>query len=197
MTLSPIREFGIRRVFVTTYQALSGAGIPGPQSISMLGNIIPFIRNEEKKIVMETGKILGTVVDGRIENLDFPIYPSCARVPVRDGHLLSVNVELKRGISAQEAGKVFSSLPSEQGLPSSPEKPIIVLDDERRPQPVLDVMNGAPAVGMSVTIGRIRVDGNVLSYFALVNNTIRGGAGNAILTAELAMRKGLIGGGHR
>jgi aspartate-semialdehyde dehydrogenase len=196
MSLAPISQFGIKKVYISTYQALSGAGYPGPSSLSMLGNIVPFIRKEEEKISIESGKILGKISGNKVEEASIKIIPSCARVPVKDGHLLSINVELEKEITPQEAKDTFSSLRSLPGLPSAPAHPIVVLDEEDRPQPLKDVSTGSSVKGMSVSIGRIRTDGNVLSYFALVNNTIRGGAGNAILTAEMAHEMNFIGGGR-
>jgi aspartate-semialdehyde dehydrogenase len=87
-------------------------------------------------------------------------------------------------------------LEKSEGLHSSPERPVIIVKDRDRPQPLKDASGGFPVKGMSVSVGRIRKRSNVLSFFALVNNTIRGGAGNAILSAELALREGFIGGGR-
>lgn len=193
LSLKPLTIFGISRVYVSTYQALSGAGYPGPSSLSMMGNIIPFIRDEEEKIKSETPKVLGSFNDGSIKEPYVGIFPSCARVPVRDGHLLSVHVDLKEVISIQQAEEAFLSLESLEGLHSAPKKPIILQNDEDRPQPQKDVMAGNPVPGMSITVGRIRNNGDVLSYMALVHNTIRGGAGNAILSAELARREKYLG----
>jgi aspartate-semialdehyde dehydrogenase len=187
MALKPIIEFEPRRVFVSTYQAISGAGYPGPPSVTMLGNIVPFIEKEEEKMERETSKILGKKL---------PVHPSCTRVPVRNGHLLSVNVEMGIDARLEDIQEAFESLEKSEGLHSSPERPVIIVKDRDRPQPLKDASGGFPVKGMSVSVGRIRKRSNVLSFFALVNNTIRGGAGNAILSAELALREGFIGGGR-
>ncbi len=186
MALKPLIGFEPERVFVSTYQAISGAGYPGPPSLTMLGNIVPFIEKEEEKMERETSKILGKRI---------PVHPSCTRVPVRNGHLLSVNVDLGMDAELTDIHDAFESMEKLEGLYSSPERPVILVKDRDRPQPMKDASNGFPVKGMSVSVGRIRKRANVLSFFALVNNTIRGGAGNAILSAELALREGFLGGG--
>jgi aspartate-semialdehyde dehydrogenase len=195
ISMAPLIQFGPGRIFVSTYQALSGAGYPGPSSYTMLGNLVPHIDKEERKIEEETGKILGDMKGDKIVKKDFIIHPSCVRVPVRDGHLLSVSMDLKEDFDLDSVIDAFDNVRGIHGLHSSPVKPLIFLDDEDRPQPVLDSLYGEPVAGMSVCVGRLRRKRNVISFFALVNNTIRGGAGNAILSAELAVNKGLIGGG--
>ena len=60
------REFGVRRVFVATLQALSGAGASGPRGLDVLDNVIPHIGGEEEKLEAELGKILGGVRDGAL-----------------------------------------------------------------------------------------------------------------------------------
>ena len=66
MALKPIEErFGIEQIFVTTMQAISGAGYPGVASMDILGNVIPYIGNEEEKMEAETLKLLGRL-DGSL-----------------------------------------------------------------------------------------------------------------------------------
>ncbi len=196
MSLKPLIGSGISRVFVSTYQSVSGAGYPGPSSYSMISNVIPFIEHEEEKVRIETGKILGDLSKGSIMYHSVKVYPSCVRIPVKNGHLLSVQVEMENDISEVEAMDRFRSFKGLEGLPSSPDHPIILMEGNDRPQPALDAIRGDPVQGMSVSVGRIRKSGNVLSFFALVNNTIRGGAGNAILSAELAKIQDHLGGGY-
>ena len=196
--LKPIVDaYGFTDFSVATYQALSGAGYPGVPSLDVLGNILPHIDGEEEKMNSEGRKILGKYRDGRFEDSPVSIRASCARVPVRDGHLEAVFVKGDDIPDATEIAETFSrfrSKPQELELPSAPKAPIIVRTERDRPQPALDVDAGSPerAKGMAVTVGRIRSDANDLRFFLLVHNTIRGGAGGSVLNAELVYREGLI-----
>lgn len=107
--LKPLHEaFGIKSVVVTTYQALSGAGYPGVPSLDITGNIVPYIQSEEEKIEVECRKILGKLTDSGIEHSPINVYASCARVPVRDGHLESVLVDFKEDVSEEEVKRALS-----------------------------------------------------------------------------------------
>jgi len=192
-----VDRFGFRDVDVATYQALSGAGYPGVPSLDILGNVHPFIKNEEEKMNAEGRKILGTWGNGRFQDSPVVIQASCARVNVRDGHLEAVFIRDRSMPKKEEIVRTlakFSAKPQKMKLPSAPEHPIIVRDEPDRPQPSLDAYAGTPerARGMAVTIGRIRVDKGVLRLFLLSHNTIRGGAGGSVLNAELAYREGII-----
>jgi len=195
--LKPLdREFGVRSVVVTTYQALSGAGYPGVPSLDIIGNIIPYIPNEEEKVEEECKKILGKLTVEGVEPSPFYVFASCARVPVRDGHLESVLVELEEDAVVDEVKKVlrdYDGLES-RTLPTAPKKPIIVTEDESRPQPLFDIYSGSPkrAKGMSVTVGRIKRIHDKIRFFLLVHNTIRGAAGCSIMNAELAKIEGYL-----
>lgn len=189
LTLKPIYDlFDIKRVYVATMQAVSGAGYAGVPSMAILDNIIPFISGEEEKIETETLKILGTLKDDSIEPAKFKITASCHRVPVLDGHTEAVFIELEENFDIEDikdAMAKFKGLPQKLNLPSAPKKPIIVLDDEDRPQPRIDRDNEN---GMAVTVGRLRKDNtieNSLKYVLVGHNTIRGAAGASVLNAEL------------
>jgi aspartate-semialdehyde dehydrogenase len=189
--LKPLMKFGIQSVNVTTYQALSGAGRRGVASLAIMGNVIPHIKNEEEKLETETLKILGTLNDGSICNADLTVNASCCRVPVRDGHLESVVIEFQKQTTIDEITNALNSFrasPQQMNLPTAPSVPIIVKYEEDRPQPALDVYNGAPerARGMAVTVGRIRQKHNKFNLFLLSHNAIRGAAGTCILNAEYA-----------
>ena len=197
MTLKPLQKFGIRSIVVSTYQAVSGAGRQGLSSLDILGNVIPWISGEEDKMEKETQKIFGKIIDGKITDSQFDIMASCCRVPVRDGHLENVSVQLKENAGESEilsAFRSFQGIPQELNLPSAPEKPLIVREEPDRPQPLLDLYAGNPqrAKGMAVTVGRIRKRGRKISFALLVNNTIRGAAGTCVLNAELALVKNKI-----
>ncbi len=197
--LKPLaQEFGIKSVNVTTYQALSGAGYPGVPSTDIIGNILPYIPGEEDKMESECNKILGRIKENKIEPLSFEIIANCARVPVRDGHLEAVLVELDSKPSIDEIKNTFANFnelgDKRSNLPTMPQKTIIVMDTENRPQPILDANSGSPerARGMAITIGRIKAINNKLRFFLLVHNTIRGAAGCSIMNAELAKIEGYL-----
>jgi len=192
-----IDEFGFREVDVATYQALSGAGYPGVASLDILGNVNPFIKQEEEKMNQEGRKILGEYKNGKFVDSPVTIQASCARVHVRDGHLEAVFIHDKDMPDQKTIARVFSqfrSKPQKLELPSAPRQPIIVRPEANRPQPLLDVNAGTPerARGMAVTVGRIRVDASCLRFYLLSHNTIRGGAGGSVLNAELAFKEGFI-----
>ncbi len=189
--------YGLKQVFVSTYQALSGAGYPGVPSLDAVGNVVPYIGHEEEKMETELAKMLGTYRNGGFEFAEFKVMANCARVPVVDGHLESLVLDLKEEPSLEEFSKTledFRGEPQKLNLPSAPEKPIIVRKEDNRPQPVFDAMAGTPwrARGMATTVGRIRKSNGYYKAFALSHNTLRGGAGGSVLNAELAKAKGLL-----
>lgn len=198
LALKPlVDEFGFKDVNVATYQALSGAGYPGVSALDILGNVLPFIKNEEEKMNSEGRKILGSYKNGRFVDSPVTIQASCARVDVRDGHLEAVFIRDKNMPDEKVIARTlseFSARPQKLKLPSAPVQPIIVRKEQNRPQPALDVDAGTPerAKGMAVTVGRSRVDGETLSFYLLSHNTVRGGAGGSVLNAELAFKEGVI-----
>ena len=192
LTLKPLMQFGLSQVMVTTMQALSGAGYPGVPSLDILDNVVPYIGKEEEKMECESNKILGTFDGTSVQNANFAVSASCNRVHVRDGHLESVYVTLEAAPSIDEVEKAFATFkgePQKLKLPSAPKNPIIVRKEPNRPQPRFDRDAGQ---GMSVTVGRIRSDPILtMKYMCLGHNTVRGAAGGGILSAELAVAKGL------
>jgi aspartate-semialdehyde dehydrogenase len=194
VALAPLhRKFGVDSLFVTTMQAVSGAGYPGVASLDILGNVIPYIAKEEEKMEEETRKLLGIIAGDRIEPADFAMTAHCNRVAVEDGHTESVSVKLKQAASADEiiaALNGFTSTPQELRLPSAPAQPVRYDSAPDRPQPRFDVDRGN---GMTVSVGRLRPCG-VLDYkfTVLSHNTIRGAAGAAVLNAELLKVRGLL-----
>jgi aspartate-semialdehyde dehydrogenase len=191
LALAPLQaRFGVEAVVVTTLQAISGAGYPGVPSLDITENVVPYIADEEEKIERETLKILGRVEEGgaRVRPAEFPVSAQCHRVPVVDGHMAAIRVQLGRKAEPGELRDAFTSfrgVAQELGLPTAPPCPILVRDEPDRPQPRLDRDAGG---GMSITVGRIARD-RVLShrFVALSHNTIRGAAGAAILNAELLL----------
>ncbi|MBS7606572.1 MAG: aspartate-semialdehyde dehydrogenase [Candidatus Bathyarchaeia archaeon] len=193
MTLKPLMKFGLKRVVVTTMQALSGAGYPGVASLDIIDNVIPYIAKEEEKMETETKKILGTFDGERVRPADIAISASCNRVNVKDGHLEVIYVDLEYKPTIEEIKEAFRNFigePQRLKLPTAPERPIIVRDEIDRPQPRLDRDAGR---GMSIVVGRIRSDPVMtIKYLCLGHNTIRGAAGAGILSAELMVAKGYI-----
>ncbi|HKJ00835.1 MAG TPA: aspartate-semialdehyde dehydrogenase [Longimicrobiales bacterium] len=197
LALAPLHQaFGLRRVFVTTLQAVSGAGYPGVASLDILGNVIPFIGgDEEEKIETELPKLLGALADGAIRPGSFAVSAQVNRVPVEHGHTVCMSVELEQTATAPEAALALDRWrgdPVCAGLPSAPERPVMVTDEANRPQPRKDVDAGR---GMSVVVGRVRPDPILhLRLVAMGHNTIRGAAGGSVLNAEVMSRLGLLDG---
>ena len=198
VALRPIHDaFGIRRLVMSSYQALSGAGYPGVPSMDITGNVIPFISNEDEKVERETRKMLGTLAGGRsIRPATIHVIASCSRVAVRYGHLETAVVELRKGFEEREARKAFREFRWELSgkLPTAPRRPVILRDEPDRPQPRLDCDAGTPdrARGMAVTVGRVRKFGRHLRFYVLSHNTVRGAAGASVLNAEYAKKLGYI-----
>lgn len=195
MALLPIIPFGIRKLVVASYQAISGAGYPGLPALDILANVIPYIKNEEPKVRRECGKICGTYTGTGIEPAPWQVFAHCIRVQTVTGHLISVHAELERSVTYEQVKQAILSYtpPAEvMGLPTAPEKPLIYREEEDRPQPRWDVMAGTPkrAAGMAVSIGRLEVEQNVVRFVTLSNNLVRGAAGGSVLNAELAYRQG-------
>lgn len=185
LVLAPLhRAFGVDRLFVSTMQAISGAGWPGVASLDIVGNVIPFIAGEEEKVEQETRKLLGssTVVSAHTN-----------RVPVIDGHTETVSIGFSNRVSPETVATTLAAWRASElvrSLPSSPAVPIYVDTRPDRPQPRLDLDQGA---GMSVTVGRIRpcplLD---VRLVLLCHNTVRGAAGATIQNAELLVSTGVV-----
>ena len=191
LALKPIDErFGIESVFLSTMQAISGAGYPGVPSLDILGNVVPFIKNEEEKLAEECGKMLGRRVGARIEAHSLTVSAHCNRVAVEDGHTACVSIKLRQKATREELlslWREFLPLAGEH-LPSAPDQPVEFEDGIDRPQPRLDRMRGR---GMTVTVGRLRPCSLLdWKFVVLSHNVIRGAAGAAVLNAEVLARTG-------
>ncbi|HEU4989985.1 MAG TPA: aspartate-semialdehyde dehydrogenase [Gemmatimonadaceae bacterium] len=194
MALAPLHErFGVRRVFMATMQAVSGAGYPGVPSLDILGNVIPFINDEEPKIETEIGKMLGHVSAGAIRPAPFAVTAHANRVPVEHGHTVCMSVEFERSAGAAEVAAVlreWTGAAEARGLPTAPERPLVLRDEADRPQPRRDRMEGN---GMSLVVGRVRPDPVFhVKMVLLAHNIIRGAAGASVLNAELMAARGLF-----
>ena len=194
LALAPIStEYGIEQVFVTTMQSSSGAGYPGVSFLDLNDNVIPFIAGEEEKIEKETLKILGSVENSIFLDNIFRVSVQTNRVAVSYGHMVSVFLFTKSIPDVEEVKDLlrnFSGVPQERELPLAPERPIYIEDNNYHPQPRLHVNREN---GMAITVGRVmKIYENGIRFVALGHNTIRGGAGAALLNAELLHSEGLI-----
>jgi aspartate-semialdehyde dehydrogenase len=189
-------RFEPRRVSVATLQAVSGAGRTLDDWPEMRDNVIPFIPGEEEKSEREPLKVLGTVDGGRIRLAARPSFSAtCLRVPVSDGHLAAASIGFEKPATRAELAAALADFrPATAGmdLPSAPGRFFHVFEDEGRPQTRLDRdLDG----GMAIAVGRVREDGDPRrwKFVALSHNTVRGGAGGAVLLAELLVAQGYIG----
>jgi len=195
LALKPLEErFGIESLFVSTMQAVSGAGYPGVASLDILGNVVPYIKNEEEKLQEEVNKLLGRFAGDHIEMLDAKVSAHCNRVAVEDGHTECVSIKFRQKASREDVLAAWSEFAplAGQRLPSAPEQPVEFDSSVDRPQPRLDRMRGH---GMASTVGRLR-ECTLLDwkFVVLSHNTIRGAAGAAVLNAEVLARLGKLDG---
>jgi aspartate-semialdehyde dehydrogenase len=194
LALAPLhKQFGIETVMAVTMQAVSGAGYPGVASMDILGNVIPYIANEEPKMEEETRKLLGSLNGSGIVLAPFKMSAQCNRVAVEDGHTESVSVKLKKSVQPNdivEAWENFRGLDQVAKLPSAPKQPVRYMHQNDRPQPRLDVDLGN---GMTATVGRLRPCAVLdWKFTVLSHNVIRGAAGAALLNAELLKVEGYL-----
>ena len=194
VVLKPLAEvFGLEKIFVVTLQAMSGAGYPGIASLDIQGNVIPFISGEEEKMESEPQKLLGKWNGERYVDAGLSISAHCNRVPVLEGHLECVSMSLKKIASLQEVREVlreFEVSAELAALPTALRNPIVVVDEEDRPQPRRDVNAGA---GMAAVVGRVRECSILdIKLTLLSHNLVRGAAGAALLNAELLASRGYL-----
>lgn len=194
LALGPLHQsFTVQKIFVATMQAVSGAGYPGVPSLDIVGNVIPYIANEEPKLEAETSKLLGRLEGEHVQPANLVVSAHCNRVAVEDGHTESVSMQLGKKPSSAEivsAWTEFRCTPQKLDLPSAPEQPIFYDPAPDRPQPRLDRDRGR---GMSAVVGRLRPC-NIFDwrFTVLSHNTIRGAAGAAILNGELLKAQGYL-----
>ena len=196
ITLKPLLEkYGAKKVMMTSMQAISGGGKSGVSAMGITDNILPYIPKEEGKVKLETRKILGKLVDGKIEDADIRISCTCTRVPVIDGHTESVFVETKEEIDPSKAKDTYNQCNKDisvVGLPSAPEKYYAFHEDPTRPQPRMERTVGD---GMTTTIGRVEKEelfDNGLKYMLFSHNKKMGSAKGAVLLAEMLYKKDKI-----
>lgn len=196
--LHPLLKYGIEKVLVCTYQAISGAGKTFERWPEMVDNVIPYIGGEEEKSEKEPLKVWGNVENGKIVSALSPqITAQCLRVPVSDGHTAAVFVSFKEKPSLEQIKSdwnSFSGRAQELSLPSAPKQFLQYFEENDRPQAKLD-RNAEN--GMAVTLGRLREDSQYdYKFVGLSHNTLRGAAGGAVLLAELLCAEGYIEAAH-
>jgi len=194
MALKPLLQYGVRKIHMVSEQAISGAGYPGVASLDIIDNVVPYVGGDEGKMESEPFKMLGTFDGDRVRTMEATASATCTRVPIIDGHLVNISVELADLPTFDEiiaAWELFQGPVPVPSLPSAPENPLYYLRQQDRPQPRRDRMAGQ---GMSTSIGRLR-ECPILGYkfAALSHNTIRGAAGCSILNAELLAVEGYLG----
>ena len=193
LALKPLADrFGLESVFVTTMQAVSGAGYPGVPSLDILGNVVPYIKGEEEKLEAETLKLLGKLTGARVQPLHARVSAHCNRVAVEDGHTESVSIKLAARATREEILAAWSDFTplAAYDLPTAPLNPVEWTPAEDRPQPRLDRMRGK---GMTATVGRLRPCSLLdWKFTVLSHNTIRGGAGAAVLNGEILAALGKL-----
>ncbi len=190
--IHPLMEFEPTEVFVTTYQAISGAGKTFNEWPEMLDNIIPFIGGEEEKSEKEPLKIWGKIgEDGVVDSTSLKISAQCLRVPCTDGHMAATFIRFAKKPTKEQIlakWKEYKSLPQELELPSAPRQFITYFEEDNRPQTNMDRMTEK---GMGICAGRLREDPIYdYKFVGLSHNTLRGAAGGAVEMAELLFRLG-------
>jgi aspartate-semialdehyde dehydrogenase len=197
--LKPLHDASrVRRVVVSTYQAVSGAGLVGSRDLEggtkallagqtykyecfaypIAFNCIPQIgspkfkgyTSEEMKMVYETRKML--------EDDDIQVCPTCVRVPVSNCHSESILVETERKITVEEARRLFAATPG-----------LVVVDElEKKSYPMPMTCDKRD----ETFIGRIREDiscPNGLAFWCVSDNLRKGAATNAVQIAELLVKE--------
>src|ERR1700675_1213777 len=194
LVLKPLADaFGLEKIFVVTLQAVSGAGYPGVPSLDILGNVVPFISGEEEKMEEEPQKLLGRWDGSRFVEAGLGISAHCNRVPVENGHLECLSVSLKKIATlreVREALRNFTVSDELAALPTAVKNPVVVLDEDNRPQPRRDVNAGN---GMAAVVRRVPACALLdVKLTLLSHNLLRGAAGAALLNAELLASRGFL-----
>lgn len=189
-----MEEFGVSKVLVCTYQAISGAGNTFERWPEMVDNVIPYIGGEEEKSEQEPLKVWGRIEGDQIVPATSPsITAQCLRVACSDGHMAAVFVSFDRKPTIdqiKERWAQFAGAPQKLELPSAPKQFLHYFEENDRPQTKLDRMLEN---GMAVSMGRLREDSQYdYKFVCLSHNTLRGAAGGGVLLAELLAAKGYL-----
>jgi len=186
-------------VRMVSMQSLSGAGEKGlradsPYRAMVEMNVYPWIEGEEEKVVKETVKILGELVDGRVVEAEIDVHATCTRVYVDRVHTEVVDVVTERPAGLEEIRKVlaeFRAEPQELGLPTNAEWPVLVMDEVDMPQPKLHKESGF----MVTLVGRLQenpVVENGFTYVVTSDNLEKGAGAGAVQNAEFMREKGYL-----
>ena len=194
--LTPLLPYGIEKISVCTYQAISGAGKTFETFPEIIDNVIPYIGGEEEKSEQEPLKIWGSLNADASANVpaESPVISAqCLRVAASDGHMAAVSVSFAKKPEFQEmldAWANWKTLPQELGLPSAPKPFVQYMAEDNRPQTKLDRDFER---GMGVSVGRLRPD-RIFDwrFVCLSHNTLRGAAGGGVLSAELLCAQNYI-----
>ena len=192
--LHPLKKYGLDKILVCTYQAISGAGKTFQRWPEMVDNCIPYIGGEEEKSEQEPLRIWGKIENGVIVKATEPkITCQCIRVPVLNGHTAADIVKFRKKPTKEQLNEKLENikgLPQELNLPSAPKQFIRYMTEDNRPQVTLDVNYEN---GMGINVGRLREDTiNDWKFVGLSHNTVRGAAGGAVLCAETLVAKKYI-----
>ena len=189
-----MKDFGVSKALVCTYQAISGAGKTFDRMPEIVDNVIPYIGGEEEKSEREPLKIWGKIEGGEIVPAKSPNFTAqCLRVPVSDGHMAAVFVRFENKPTKEQILKIwkdFKGYPQQVGLPSAPKQFLNYFEEDNMPQTRL---NRELEGGMAISVGRLREDTQYdYKFVCLSHNTLRGAAGGAVLMAELLCEKGYM-----
>ena len=189
-----MKEFGVNKALVCTYQAISGAGKTFDRMPEIVDNVIPYIGGEEEKSEQEPLKIWGHLENGVIVPAKAPVISAhCVRVAVADGHLATCWASFEKPATKEEIierWRAFEGLPQKMNLPSAPHPFLQYFEEDNRPQTRLDRDFER---GMGISLGRLRGDSLFdWRFVGLSHNTLRGAAGGAVLIAELLCAQGYI-----
>ena len=194
--LSPLLKYGLEKVLVCTYQAISGAGKTFARWPEMVDNCIPYIGGEEEKSEQEPLKVWGRIEGNKILPIDgISITAQCIRVACQDGHMAAVFMKFKDGrapsLEQRKADwAAYAGRAQELALPSAPKQFLHYFEEPDRPQTRLD--RGLEG-GMAISLGRLRPDTQYdYKFVCLSHNTLRGAAGGGVLLAELLCAEGYI-----
>lgn len=190
MPLAEILGTDYRRISIVSMQAISGAGYSGLPYMSIDDNIVPYIHGEEEKIPAEISKMYGSIENGKIKNRKMRINVTSVRVPVKVGHMGVINIETDTEPDLEKLKQKmgsFAPLKRFSGLYSAPAHPLVVHEEEDRPQNALDTYSG-----MEVHVGRMSYRDGILRMVVLGNNLVRGAAGITVLTVETMKQMRLI-----
>ena len=197
-TFPIFKKFGLKSMHAVSMQAISGGGYPGVPSYDILGNVVPYIPNEEGKVIREIKKIYANYGSGVLQEPSFPLDAKCNRVPVVDGHIESVFIQTEHLTTVEEISQLLREFRGQihgLNLPNGPEFPIKVFsnDEPYRPQPRIEFTDSS-ANGMITFVGGISKTNfkNGFKFTVLSHNTELGAGRGGVLSAEYLVAQNYI-----